>query len=65
MEIYQMTDDTLLRKMDRLGDKLSDMELQSSDDAPHNWQEMYDALEAHYHELESEYESRKRLNRKR
>ena len=59
MEPHQYSDDALLRKMDRIGDKLADMEMMNGENAPKDWQEKYDALEERYRELEQEYESRK------
>ena len=52
-----LSNDSLLRRMDRIGDKLSDMEL------IHEWNEeqktSYETLESQYSELKNEYESRK------
>lgn len=57
--MQHLSNDALLRKMDRIGDKLADMEMMNGENAPRDWQEKYDALEARYQELENEYEGRK------
>ena len=54
-----LSSDTLLRKMDRIGDKLANMEMMNGENAPLDWQAKYDALEEQYRGLENEYESRK------
>lgn len=59
MELEHMTSDCLLRKMDRIGDRLANMEMMNGENAPKDWQAKYDALEEQYRELEQEYEGRK------